>query len=327
MTILLDPWSLTWAGNINDDAQAEAYVERLTNIFELSKQDMLSVMISDESMELLIADGVYPLITELPAPLWPGRGDVYRLVTSLLQKLPRISQTGVLAVLIEETACEPEVGFPTSARHAAHISELASIALIAHERSKIEAPPILSSYAAEDSVHLFSISVMDVECVSAPEARLGNYYGSVRVRTNLLRCVADWSSADLLLRGFVEQAIALEVWKASGAEGLNPFAVTGWTLGADFTRNIGDCGVACHRARADALLRSCANIIRKENLRATHPLRSGSSGASPQVVRSCDGASAWRADIDYEYHLYYWSQGGHVEFANVVVHNDFGITQ
>lgn len=326
MTVLVDPWSLTWKGDFDDFEAAEAYVERLTNIFELSKNEVLSLAISDASAELLTEDEVYPLVAQLPEAFWPNRADVYRLVAALLEKLPKLSRVGLLAVLVDEAVSVPPITFTVSAKHAAHVDELVAIALIARERSLPRTPVILSAHAPDSAVHDCHITAADVECVSPPEARVGLYQGCVGIRPTVNACVSDLNAVDLLVHGFVERAIALQVWKDRGAEGPNPFSVEGWKLGREFTRTIGDCGIAVNSARAEALLRACSRLIRGDALRVTHALRKSSSGGAPQITRSSDGAAAWRADIDYEYHLHYWLVGGQAEFANVVVHNDFTIT-
>jgi hypothetical protein len=327
VTILLDPWSLTWNGDLLDERKAEAYVERLTALFEISKKSVVSLVISDESIELLAADGAYPLAESLPAPLWPNRSDVYKLVTNLLEKLPRLAQLGVIAILIDDSSCEPPFCFATSERHAEHLASLASIALVAEERSLGFAPPILSSHTDAASTHEYSVTVEDVECPGPPLARIGTYAGLIRTRSSPSQCVDDWSPVDLLERGFVEEAIALAIWKANGSCGSDPFEVTNWSLGVNFTRTIGECAVGTNRARAEALLRACSNVVRKVNLRSTHPLRINGAGASPQVTRDHDSGTAWRMDVDHEYHLHYWVVSGLVEFANVVVHNDFRISE
>ena len=86
---------------------------------------------------------------------------------------------------------------------------------------------------------------------------------------------------------------------------------------------------------ATILMQWCARCFaalrRREidlNLAATHALREGQGGGSPQRRRSTDGATAWRRDVDYEYHLHYWEcPGGIVELASMGPHNDFSIPE
>jgi hypothetical protein len=77
-----------------------------------------------------------------------------------------------------------------------------------------------------------------------------------------------------------------------------------------------------------ALFRSIAETVDRLKLAATHALREGQSGGAPQRHRSTDGATAWRRDIDYEYHLHYWEcSDGTVELASMGPHNDFSIPE
>lgn len=76
---------------------------------------------------------------------------------------------------------------------------------------------------------------------------------------------------------------------------------------------------------ASQLLRSFSETVDGLNLGATHAIRIGAGPESAQVTR--DGAKAWRRDIDHEFHLHYWmTPRGYAEFADVVRHNDMGIT-
>lgn len=326
MTVLLDPWSLVWPRAMLDEQRAEEYVERLTSLFDLAFCDPVMVAVSDESIEMLMADNSYPLVEAVPEVLWPSRADIYRLVSSLLQKLPSISQVGVSAILIDAPVSEPEIDFCLSRRHKDHLDELYGTSLVVEERLQVDAPPILSAHVASNGSYRYAVKVVDIECKCNPSARLGDYQGVVNARSSLSDCIADWSSTDLFLKGFVEQAIALEVWKSTGRRGVNPFSVDNWRLGRNFTGSIGGSGVAQLRAKVDALIRTCVDVVVGRDSRSTHFLRTSSSGGAPQVVRSSDGGRAWRADIDYEFHLHYWICGDTVELADVVPHNTFDIS-
>ena len=220
MRVLLDPWSLTWPSCHFVEKEAEEYVEYLTRLFELSREEVLLLYVSDECVDLLIKDGAYPLIEQIPKPLWPNRSDVYRLVTSLLEKLPKLERLGITAVLVDQSSSEPRMEY--SSRHEAHLHELSAVALVAAERSAIPVPSILSSTVLAGCEHKFSLIVADVECVAPPQARLGNYNGAISVRPTVARCVLDWMPADLLVRGFVEGYRSFGLAFQRGA-GLEPF--------------------------------------------------------------------------------------------------------
>lgn len=76
--------------------------------------------------------------------------------------------------------------------------------------------------------------------------------------------------------------------------------------------------------KIERLLRAMVEEVLKNNMSGTHALRESKGGSAKQI--SCDGYKAWRRDIDREYHLHYWKQGGFIVFADVVVHDNFTIT-
>lgn len=98
-----------------------------------------------------------------------------------------------------------------------------------------------------------------------------------------------------------------------------------WTFGKRFFATVQEC---CRNRSdlAEKLLRSIIETIDKQKLQDTHWLRTGKGGNDPQCKRGQD--AAWRRDIDRQYHLHYWEcEVGIVEFANMVTHNDFSITE
>lgn len=96
-------------------------------------------------------------------------------------------------------------------------------------------------------------------------------------------------------------------------------------LGKQFLRSAQEHGFLHNPNRVSRLLRVCTDLLHDRNLGDSHWLREGLGANEPQ--RSRGDWKAWRHDIDYEYHLHYWRRGSEVELANVVVHNDFGITR
>lgn len=96
-------------------------------------------------------------------------------------------------------------------------------------------------------------------------------------------------------------------------------------FGLDFVSSAKKLGFLHDSKKIPRLLRVCADILLGRNLADAHPLRSGMGGNDPQRVRG--KWSAWRHDIDYEFHLHYWKNGANIEFANVVTHEDVSITK
>jgi len=91
-----------------------------------------------------------------------------------------------------------------------------------------------------------------------------------------------------------------------------------------------ETAVACCRANPSSftgkILRAMVETIEGSQMKDTHALRESMGGNAPQRKRGEN--KAWRRDIDYEYHLHYWEcDGGTIEFASVVSHNDFSIPE
>lgn len=80
----------------------------------------------------------------------------------------------------------------------------------------------------------------------------------------------------------------------------------------------------CSEEVAEKAVRAVVESIEKTALRDAHALRVNSSGSSPQKKRGED--IAFRADIDYEFHVHFWRcADGCVELASVAKHSDYSI--
>ena len=72
-----------------------------------------------------------------------------------------------------------------------------------------------------------------------------------------------------------------------------------------------------------ALLRSISELILGINFHKSHALRMGRGGNDPQI--EVNNYKAWRRDIDYDYHLHYWTHRDKFKLSCIVLHNDFSI--
>ena len=138
--------------------------------------------------------------------------------------------------------------------------------------------------------------------------------------TEVLRCAAK--------AGQAHAAITVAWYQRQAATGMLPdwAELSPFRVGAEFVTSLQAHHVAGDPGLADRILRAAIETICHEKLADTHWLRTGRGGGDPQRMRG--GDAAWRRDIDYEYHLHYWEcEDGTVEFASVVVHNDFSIPE
>lgn len=78
-------------------------------------------------------------------------------------------------------------------------------------------------------------------------------------------------------------------------------------------------------AEVERTLSAMADAVLNERMEKVHALRINSGGGAPQRMRGLDKAQ--RRDVDYEYHLHYWTcADGSIEFVSVAVHNCFDIS-
>ena len=124
----------------------------------------------------------------------------------------------------------------------------------------------------------------------------------------------------------IELAIRIALFKYAIAQGDAPDwgGVLVPTIGSRFRE-------LCQQVCADQgdsvppkILRSIVETIKRHNLPAVHPLRTGPGGNDPQRMRGSDKAQ--RRNIDKKFRLHYWEHADRtVELASVVYHNDFSI--
>ncbi len=138
----------------------------------------------------------------------------------------------------------------------------------------------------------------------------------------LLRSATDDNAVHLACR------VALFKARQKRGSDIDWESLSGWRVGGHFREAARRCCRDSAESFAGKLLRAVSETIDDENLRAAHPLRTGPGGNDPQRRRSRDQATAWRRDIDDEYHLHYWRLAdGLAELSWVGPHNDFGIPE
>ncbi len=92
-----------------------------------------------------------------------------------------------------------------------------------------------------------------------------------------------------------------------------------------FFKSVRELNFQKDEGKINSLNRSICEEILSINMKDTHELREGKSGGSNQI--SHKGYSAWRRDVDYEYHVHYWKKGKDLVFTDIVPHNNFKITK
>lgn len=160
-----------------------------------------------------------------------------------------------------------------------------------------------------------------------------NYIGEIDICQNpneLIKCLDEtefWRSA--LDNQGKYQAIYIALYKSRLVRGMEPEweKPPVFSFGSDFVKDAESCIKSGPVGLLKEILRAIVETLDEIKLSDTHHLRIDGGGNNPQIVRRSDNAKAWRRDIDYEYHIHYWKLAtGNIEFANVIVHNNFAIT-
>jgi hypothetical protein len=333
------------AGATSDEAYH--YVETLLNWSKLLNEPWVAIYMSERASEILIDDGLYPLRNAL-RNLFNANGIVEYDVNTVAQVAERLLQLtpsfetffkvrDVLLDDISNVVTEPDL--LSLHTDPGLISDLARcVVLIAILRNHCRNPVLdhtliikpfgnATIVKVKALIHDLEHSRDDLEILPQPPEYLE---GSILVCQNFRDLVLNideetvWQSAqdDVGLR----LAVQIALYKSRLQRGLEPDweNVSSFSLHTEFAAAAKTHCQANPQSLVGKILRSMVETIDSLNMTDTHPLRTGPGGGNPQRMREQD--TAWRRDIDYEYHLHYWKcHNDTVEFGSVVVHNDFSI--
>lgn len=327
---------------------AHRYVESLLDWVKLLEEPWIAICMSERASEALITDGLYPMREQLKQ-LFSRHGiveydvnTVAIVIDQLLTHTPSFeTYFRVQDVLAEDVSTEPDVlqlcaGDDLQAELARCLVLLAI--LRRHCGTSILENAFIVREAPGQSI-LVRALVHDFEhCRQDMKGALPNppdfFEGHVLVCDNfggLLNCIDEGKVLSCAEDDAgIEIAIRIALYKSRLTRQVEPNwdDIAGMRLGSDFRGLMQRCCGDAPPAVTVAALRCACEAIDRQNLRAVHALRAGMGGNAPQRLRARDGAKAWRRDIDHEYHLHYWEmEDGTIEFASMVVHNDFSIPE
>lgn len=315
----------------------QEYIEGILMVRQIASLPSVDFYISRCTAEALYSEGKYPqkkeierIITELGRDDITPR-DVIGVANALLEKQPFLEDNAkVNDILYEDFKTEPayfaDRGVTSKEALEKH---LVLSAFVCHQTGGKERSVVVATTGTEVKsqhldVHATLTCVDGVEPVVTP-AKIGARLGFCEALPTLAQIVnseAAWGACEeerefaAVLRFHITQQLLTQ----------NPSAkdVDRWRFGCGFLKSARDLGFYKDETKAKILLKSCAETILRTKMGATHWIRESEGGNSAQKCRGT--AKAWRRDIDYEFHLHYWEDGGVVEFASVVTHNDFSIT-
>lgn len=193
-----------------------------------------------------------------------------------------------------------------------------SVKIASRIKKNVNAPSEL-----EYQLNMVSFRDGTMECPGTPRKIAMEFFcGSERTLGNL-DPIEIWMKAENAL---LLDALAIFAAKQGDVpyESLSEFK-NKVKVGEGFIDTCRKLGFLHEPAKIGRLIGACVDICVGRNLNKSHWLRKGMGANEPQKKRD-DGKTAWRHDIDDEFHLHYWRNGILIELANVVVHNDFSIS-
>ena len=311
----------------------DTYVRSLTDMYFLVEDPAIAVGITNRAAELLQVDGCFPMAGTLPDNLWPHRRDVFKLVGAILERLPHIEESdGVNDIYAENLQYDETLLLqPRSASSLEALGNLVVRALIERRRAG-ESPVLIANLADKTNNRCIAscdVVLLDLDDGDGDEL-LGNYEHEIVFAHDLHRLGAICEPEALWSRGQHIKSLRLAFHQKmiELAEIANwPIRRYNCTFGRHFIQNIHDLNFHRDLVRARMLIRACTEVACSIRLGDAHRIRVSRGGSSEELRRDHDGATAWRRDIDHEYHLHYWLTPEGPELSNVVIHNDFSISQ
>jgi hypothetical protein len=328
LDLYIDSFALGCPSRGAGPAEFETYLDRLLALFGLYEDGCIRPVVAADALRVLSDSQSYPVWAEMPQLNTAQRGDVLRIVFTLLDRSPKIEdRTRIAAVLLHDAQCTPDGHLAGRAPiFVEHYHELVAKIIFGGSRAASGRDVLLTpSSGPFPKDVLCSGTLSDAEAypprfIAVPK----EYSEPILVCESVNGTIGAFQPADFWIVGSCYED-ALQAAVEVRARELDPNAARrSWSVGPSFVGSALARGFATSRTSVDSLLRVCADTVLRVNLRKEHPLRVGPGGNDRQQERD-DGAVAVRRDIDHEYHIHFWESPAGIEFACVVNHNEFTI--
>ena len=343
--LYLDAFALACPPSEAGEEGFRKYILNIVSWKELRAANWATIYILKKTYEDLAKTNSYPPWDTLKRSIYifgiqdVQPKDVVDIVNGLLEKSALLEDAlKIDDILFEnvESSC-PEY---YKSRHPVFVEHYERLAMLACLRivlmSTAESKQIMISLHTGEKPHEINLSGKISYCtyyeggpdhLTFPITVVGSFYlcNSLRV---LYLCV---NPCDIWTSGHCEEvfrnALVVFMYQQEHNSGLNPnlFENKPYGFGAEFFLSLERLNFTNNPTKMRKLFRACAGTIIGQDLKATHWLRMGEGGNSPQRMRGKEGA--WRRDIDQEYHLHYWQTEKGPEFASIVFHNDMNIPE
>jgi hypothetical protein len=340
--LFLDPYLLAFPKDPSSVKQIEDYALLLETSLQLHSENWVTLYRLADQYSVLDEAGAYPEWDEVKQALLRlniehiSPKDILSVAGYLLDRpVPLEDKLHLRDILLDDISCNPSQHLdsrPASFVDCYHrLSALACLVrrsepLNEHAEVLITSGLDTDPLGTEVNVHVLECTfTQDATKFSLPCDAHGHFSCCATKHSVYLSLdpVAIWLACDNA-QGYLK---ALEICIYQTAPVSGEATNSSWTLGRQFLQTASTLGFLKDPAKAEILLRACAETALSLKMPDTHALRTGRGGGDPQRKRGRDKAKAWRRDIDRQYHLHYWETPNGPEFASVVVHNDFAIPE
>lgn len=317
-----------------DASKILAYVDNLSNLYSLNDSESLKLYLSSQSLNELTEANLTPPYEKTEIDYYVQREDITKLFYGIIKKVEYLEdKVSIVEVLFDNCTCNPS--HHLSDRHKLLIKSyhrINAILAISIHLGVIDTSIIILTNGINGSEKIKSKGeIHDVEFLKSAKIRLPFFYEINLLNVdNYEELLANIDPKKLWLKNHFKRAIELSVFQKKPDfvnNQLWPNFSLDFKFHKQFIKSCESLGFTTTESKIEALLRACTETILNEQLSDTHAIREKKKGGANQLVRSKDNASAWRRDIDYEFHLHYWKIGEMIEFASVVPHNDFTIPE
>ena len=331
MNFYIDPYILTIDKNSITENQLEVFIENLIDWKKIIDMNWGSVFKPTESFKILFENGLYPLIDDIKELIdkfhidYIQPEEIDKIINVVLTKLPTIEES----ISIEDLLFENDFNLVTNrAEDFSYLLKKIAIFIQLDCCLNNKQPSkqiILSKDISGNLINFETIitlidSINDISTPYEISVNLSSFenfqsFCSISNPTNI------WKYGHSAF--CFQMALNIKLFQITK----NPIYLNtkNFSFIQSFHDSVQQLGFKNETVKIEMLLRTLTEDILQTNMQATHELRVGKGANSKQVTN--EEYSAWRRDIDYEYHLHYWKKNQLITFANVVKHNNFKITK
>ncbi|ASF40967.1 hypothetical protein CEH05_18115 [Halobacillus halophilus] len=327
---VIDPLILALPNSSDSLEEFEEYVYRLLDVVEASEQN-LKLITSKETSSLLAFELEYPewdpvkkLLNHFGLTGMIQPKDIVGSIEKILKSNTIENLLQIEDILYENVIFSPvEISNNRKTPYLEELEKIALCILLAQEEGNnfIFVTKKLSQKTITVQGKIHEIESSDH---SISKHEILTYKGDFLALSDVNRIYQDidpitiWKNA----RSKEEYEYAVKIYTCQYTCTHNN-SFKEWNLGNEFHINMRKYNFTHQESKINSLLRSIADAILDQNLHKVHSLRESRSGNSSQ--KTYKNKKALRRDIDQEFHLHYWVEGNHLEFAQLGVHNDMNI--